>query len=479
MKKYIYYIAAAVTMGFATACSEDFINKTPDLKVTEASIFGSATRLEAAVEGVYTALKGSDDVSDGYFLGGFATLAGDNRSDDMINYGNNGYTMRDTYSHAVNASSIENDALFRNAYLAINYANTLIDGIEKTYANSLPCDAETARRYVQECKFVRAISYYYLSQLYGLPYKTDPNASNAPLRIEAVTGAGHNACPASTISEVFKQILADTEEIDALPANYESSGFSSTKASQASAHALRMRVYMCMENWDAAIAEGDAITGFSLIPSIATMFDAPYALTAENIFSIPMSESDKSNSQTHPVGYFYHEAGQITVVNNINGIATTYGIKGDARTNFLYTDERGYMYCEKYNERSTRYEWIPVFRYAEILLNLAECYYNKDNEPMALKYVKEVRTRSIPADQDPLVTYTETGEALWTVIDNERRWEFMAEGLRGYDISRRAEDYRHPQTDGSWTVVATPSDKTTYCWSFPLYETTVNTALSE
>lgn len=50
----------------------------------------------------------------------------------MINYGNNGYTMRDTYSHAVNASSIENDALFRNAYLAINYANTLIDGIEKT-----------------------------------------------------------------------------------------------------------------------------------------------------------------------------------------------------------------------------------------------------------------------------------------------------------------------------------------------------------
>ena len=142
-------------MGFATACSEDFINKTPDLKVTEASIFGSATRLEAAVEGVYTALKGSDDVSDGYFLGGFATLAGDNRSDDMINYGNNGYTMRDTYSHAVNASSIENDALFRNAYLAINYANTIIDGIEKTYANSLPCDAETARRYVQECKFVR------------------------------------------------------------------------------------------------------------------------------------------------------------------------------------------------------------------------------------------------------------------------------------------------------------------------------------
>ena len=253
MKKYIYYIMAVTMIGMGTACSEDFIDKTPDLKVTEASIFESATRLEAAVEGVYTSLKGSDDVSDGYFLGGFATLAGDNRTDDMINYGNNGYTMRDTYSHSVNASSIENDALFRNAYLAINYANTIIDGIEKTYADNLPCDTETARRYVQECKFVRAIAYYYLSQLYGLPYKTDPNASNVPLRIEAVTGAGHNDCPASTISEVFNQILSDTEEIDALPENYESAGFSSTKASQASAHALRMRIYMCMEDWNNAI----------------------------------------------------------------------------------------------------------------------------------------------------------------------------------------------------------------------------------
>ena len=72
-------------IGMGTACSEDFIDKTPDLKVTEASIFESATRLEAAVEGVYTSLTGSDDVSDGYFLGGFDTLAGDHRTDDMIN----------------------------------------------------------------------------------------------------------------------------------------------------------------------------------------------------------------------------------------------------------------------------------------------------------------------------------------------------------------------------------------------------------
>lgn len=475
MKRTILYTVVAAVLLTATACDSDFIDKSPELQISEESIFASETRLAAAMEGLYSRLKETDD---GYFMGGYATMAGDNRTDDMINYGNNGYTFRDCYSHAVNPSSMEGDKVYSSAYLAINYANTLLEGLEKTYVSSLPCDANTASRYRQECKFVRAISYYYLSQLFGQPYKYNPEASNVPLRITAVTGAGQNECPAATIRQIFEQILSDTEDISALPEGFGASGFNATKASQGAIHALRMRIYMCMENWDKAIEEGNAIKGFSLIPSIATMFDSPYASTEENIFSIPMSETDKSNSQTHPSGYFTHDAGQIVTVNNINGIATTYGIEDDARSKFLYTDAKGYMYCEKYNEYATCYEWIPIFRYAEILLNLSECYYNKGDEAKAKEYLKQVRTRSIAATSDPLVKYTESGKALWTVIDNERRWEFLTEGIRGFDISRRAEDYRHPLTDGSWTVVATPSDHTTYCWAFPLYETTVNTALS-
>lgn len=473
MKRTFLHIAIITLSLACSACSSDFIDKSPDLQISEESIFSSEARLQAAVGGLYSRLKQSS----GYFLGGYATLAGDNRTDDMINYGNNGYTFRDCYSHSVNPSSLESDYLFSNAYLVINYANTLLKGLEETYADNLPCDADTAMEYEQECKFVRAISYYYLSQLFGQPYKYNPNASNVPLRITAVSGPGDNECPAATITEVFNQILDDTEDVTALPAGYGADGFTSTKASQAAAHALRMRVYMCMEDWNKAIEEGEQIEGFNLIPSIATMFDAPYALTAENIFSMPMTESDKSNSQSHPVGYFSHNAGQICVVNNINGIATMYGIPNDARTGFLYTDDKGYTYCEKYNEYSTRYEWIPIFRYAEILLNFAECYYNLGKEDMARDCLKQVRTRSIPEADDPLVSYTETGDELWTAIDNERRWEFLTEGIRGYDISRRAENYRHPLTDGGWTVVATPDNRTTYCWAFPLYETTVNTAL--
>ena len=471
MKRNIFYAIAAVLL-MTTACSEDFIEKTPELQLNEQLIFQSSARLGAAVEGVYARAKSE------YFLGGYVVDAGDNRSDDIVNYGNNGYTMRDTYFHNVNASAIENDNMFYYAYLGINYANILIKGIEETYADALPVDAATAKKYVQECKFIRAISFYYLSQLFGQPYTFSPDAKNIPMRITPVVGPGESICPPSTIKEVLTQILADTEDVSALPAGFGAAGFDATKASQAAAHALRMRVYMCMEDWDKAIEEGKKITGFELIPSIATMFDLPYACTAENIFSSPMTTSDRAGTQSHPVGFFFHSAGQISCVNNINGIYTEYGVAGDARTDFILTDAKGYSYCEKYNEYSTRLEWIPLFRYAEILLNLSECYYNKGNETEALAALKQVRTRSIPAASDPIVTYTEKGTALWTAIDNERRWEFLTEGIRGYDISRRSEDYRHPLTDGAWEVVATPGDRTTYCWAFPLYETTVNTALS-
>ena len=473
MKRSILYIASAAVLSLMSACSGDFIEKTPELEIDETSIFSSETRLAAAIEGVYSNLK------DSYFMGGYAIVAGDNRTDDMINYGNNGYTFRDCYGHAVNASSLETVYLFEAAYLAINYANTIYEGLATTYADELPIDDATAEKYKQECLFVRAISYYYLSQLYGQPYSYNPSSTCVPLRITAVTGPGENLMEAATVSAVLNQVLEDTENISYLPEGFSDDDFTCTKASQAAAHALRMRVYMCMEDWSSAIKEGEYIMGegFSLIDDIATMFDSPYALTAENILSMPMTTLDKSGSQTHPAGYFTSDAGTITVVNNINGIATEYNLEADARTDFLYTNEYGYTFCMKYDEFSTLLEWIPVFRYAEILLNMAECYYNLGDESTAREYLKQVRTRSIAEADDTLVTYKETGSALWTAIDNERRWEFMAEGIRGYDISRRAEDYKHPETSGGWTTVATPDNTTTYCWALPNYETTVNTAL--
>jgi hypothetical protein len=123
-------------------------------------------------------------------------------------------------------------------------------------------------------------------------------------------------------------------------------------------------------------------------------------------------------------------------------------------------------------------EWVHIFRYAETLLNLSESYFNVGNYQKAATLLDQVRRRSIPVG-DILDVTSLTGDALKTAIYNERRAEFLGEGLRGLDISRRAEDFVHPAattTAGKWdtVVVATPSDRTTYCWALPSYEILVN-----
>ncbi|MEX0882723.1 MAG: RagB/SusD family nutrient uptake outer membrane protein [Cyclobacteriaceae bacterium] len=72
------------------------------------------------------------------------------------------------------------------------------------------------------------------------------------------------------------------------------------------------------------------------------------------------------------------------------------------------------------------------YRYAEILLNYAEANYFLGNEDLAREYLNMVRKR--PSVNMPDIT--ESGEALFERIVNERRIELVFEEHRWYDIRR-------------------------------------------
>jgi len=75
--------------------------------------------------------------------------------------------------------------------------------------------------------------------------------------------------------------------------------------------------------------------------------------------------------------------------------------------------------------------WV-MFRYAEILLNYAEAQYMLGNEGEAKTYVNLVRKRTSVNMPD----ITESGAALLTRIQNERRVELAFEGHRFFDVRR-------------------------------------------
>ena len=244
---------------------------------------------------------------------------------------------------------------------------------------------------------------------------------------------------------------------------------------------LLQRIYMAKQEWQKAIEEGEKVTGFTLSGSVREMFDAPYH-TQENIYSLPFTNTERGSG--NPASYISSGAGYIDTLNVRTGIVTipAYHLATDSRTSFIKVDPANgrETWYEKYDEYTTPLEWIHIFRYAETLLNLSESYFNIGNDAKAAELLHQVRSRSIPTG-DILDVKSLTGEALREAIYNERRAEFIGEGIRGLDISRRGEDFIHPAattTNGKWdtVVVATPSNRTAYCWALPSYEILVNTA---
>ncbi len=122
----------------------------------------------------------------------------------------------------------------------------------------------------------------------------------------------------------------------------------------------------------------------------------------------------------------------------------------------------------------------PWFRLAEIYLNYAECAYMTGNETLCREYLNKVRSR---ADvQMPKVT--ESGEALWDRVVNERRVELAFETFRYFDVRRwkTAQFYENIPFAGMRTMIlrngavndtlyrmALPRDdsRARHCWYWP------------
>lgn len=200
-----------------------------------------------------------------------------------------------------------------------------------------------------------------------------------------------------------------------------------------------------------------------------SIFRSPY-ITSENIFSLPFDATNRPGSQ-YAVGYYYI-GGRSNEIDGGAGIISIdgYGNPKDARISELITvtDKNQYLLAKYTN--STYVDWLPIFRYAETLLNSAEAYFNKGNEAEARTLLKQVRSRSLDPADDELNIDALSGDALKTAIFNERRLEFLGEGQRSLDILRRGETFfKQPGT--IYENIITPDAGTNgYIWPIPQFE---------
>lgn len=480
MKKNLLYILMAAGLVQMTSCAkENFVNPVPTNVISDLTAFDSKDRIEGQVRSIYASIKNSG------MYGGRYQVFNDIRGGDFMNERTNVVTGFDVWNYTPSNSStnsVQNH--WSRAYYVINLANVFIDGMA-TKGTSV-VGANLSNNYQAEARLLRAMSYYSLLQLYARPY-WDGNGSKpgVPLRLKGNTGSDDYALARATVAEVYNQILTDLTFAETnLPLTNGTALNNTIRAHRNTAIALKTRVYLSMRKYAEVITEANkmvtatapftAATGVAhaLQADVTNVFKAPYT-TTESIMSMPFASNEAPGTQNQ-LGYYYGPA----AFNGGNGEYSLLSTGILASTDWKTADKRrnmvavygGKSYLTKYSVASVFTDYAPVIRYAEVLLNLAEARVRSTNtvDAQAVALLNAIRGRSDASTVFAAGDFA-NADALADAIVNERRIEFLGEGLRGTDLTRLG--LALPAKPGVAAIAATAQQ---YIWPISSTELLLN-----
>lgn len=483
--KYILYLGMGVSL---LSCKRELLEPLPEATVAAEVSFATPERVLNQVRGMYAALK------NGNFYGGRYVVYGDIRGENFLNETSNLVTGFDVWGlNATNTSQNSVKNLWSQAYFTINSANLFIDGMGAKGTSVV--GAALSNNYLGEARLIRALCYYSLLQYYARPYADgNGNKPGLPLRLKGISTPGFSDLARSTVAEVYAQIIADLDFAETnLPVDYPGTGSArsllrTTRAHRNTAIALKTRVYLSMGNYAKVITEANKIVSTAAPFTAAT--GVPHALqanivdvfanytTTESILSMPMTTTagDFPGTQNQLAFYFYQNGstpGSAEYRLNPTGIlANTNWSATDTRRTALTLTNGAKVFLAKYKTPSPYTDYVPVIRYSEVLLNLAEALARTGAaiDVRAVALVNAVRKRSdAAATIAPL-----TQQALIDAILLERQIEFLGEGLRNNDLMRLLQTI---PAKGSAPAV-TPTG-TGYIWPISSDELSLNKLMTD
>lgn len=456
-----------------SACGKDFLNYPSETSIPEDRAFETPDRIEAQVDGLYGSTK------NGSLFGGRYLIYNDIRSEELRNRTSNTVTGFTTWLFTNEPSDTYIASFWSQAYLTINRVNKFLADFDD-YPGVVSSEIEAGYR--AEAKFLRALNYYALVQLFAKPYQLDNGASRGvPLRLQVETSSANNELAPSTVGQIYEQILQDLNEAEAgLPA---SNGNNTSRAHKNTAIALKTRIYLAMGRYQDVITEANKIVSanapftspnnvaHALQSNVVSAFRAPYT-SAENILSFPMSDTNSPGTQNQ-LGYYYN-AGNIEYFLNqaAPGIYSDQDAwpLSDARRGLTGAYSEAWHIITKWSGAAPYIDWVPVIRYAEVLLNLAEAEAEVGSTDRAIELLEAVRHRS---DADYEFSGLDSREDIVQAILTERRIELLGEGFRVPDLQRRLAPI---VSVGAGATIPVSDDR--YVFSIPAPEVLTNPGIS-
>ena len=476
MKNFIFHynkIFLFIAVVFLVSCKKELLDPVPQTTISEQTAYGTPSRILGEVNGMYSGVK------DGRFLGGRGFVYNDVRAEEWLNVTTNGVTAFSTWNLTVSSTTEEVKNFWSFGFGAINRINVVMKGIA---GNPNVISSTLANQYQAEGRFLRALSYFYLVTLYGKkPYTFDNGASpGLPLRLKAETNPDNASLERSSVAQVYNSIIEDLNFAEAnLPLTYGNTNDTNVvRAHRNAAIALKTKVYLSMGKYAEVVTEANKLVPAAapfqapggirhkLEPVFLTVFRAPYT-SLESIFSFPMTNLSSPLTQNGLALYHNTEY----ELNPAAIIGDAGWLTADARRALIVTSGGKKRY-QKFNSDNENY--IPIIRYAEVLLNLAEALVRTTNsvDARAIALLNAVRQRS-----DPSVTFSTANfansAALLSTILNERRIELLGEGQRSIDILRQG-----IAIPAKGPVLAVPPTSKAYVWPIPQDELLYNNLMT-
>lgn len=462
-----------------SACTKNLLDPVSTTSISDANAFDNATRITAQINGLYASLKSV------FFYGGGVIIYNELRGDEFIMNKPNVTTGQQSWLQAVNPSTTEVINTWSAGYATINTVNTFLTGLEQ---NQSKITAAQYANFAGEAKFIRALCYFALVQTYAQPYIVNNGANmGLPLRLVAENSNDNNQLARSTVADIYTQILSDLNAAETgLPANYTTTTLNTTRATKNTAIALKARVDLVKGDYAGVMTECSKIVSATapfqapasgvnnkLEANIATVFNGSYA-GVESVFSLPFTATEPGllanffNIAPGNGSYFLNPSG--TISDPVYNSATS----ADARKNFVFVNT-GQKWLSKFKVASTFSDWVPVIRYAEVLLTYAEALARAGDAASLTRsaaLLAAVRNRSDAAYVFPPASIG-TQSALIATILQERKIELLGEGFRVPDLQRL--DLPFPAKSGAQgNAPAIAATDNRYIWPISSAETAIN-----
>ena len=444
-KLIIYSITGASLFGFS-AC-EKKLDLQPEQSLSAEVALSSKETATSALFGIYSSLQTLEA------FGGQPQIIGDYQSDNVLFVGSFP-TLQEITNYNVISSNATIETIWLAHYRAILRANKIIAKVPQVVDVSYT-DAQK-KQAVAEAKFLRALTYFQLSNLFSQPFQLSGGSNlSVPLVLESFEG--EISFPArATLNDVQNQIKKDlTEAIVDLPASYSSPADTRGRATKGAAQALISRLHLYRNEWANAETFARQVLASSLyvLASTYAFYDGN---TPEDVFSIQNSATDNGRTGGGGWASYYQPAAKggrgdapfsasLLVAYNEEG--------GDKRFTSLNAmgaaaDGIARPFTLKFPDAINNTDNSPIIRTTEVVLNLAEAIAEQRGVNLeSITLVNQLRTRAGLPNWTISTFMTKT--AFIDAILNERRKELAFEGHRRMDLLRKSKALRTTGAEAS------------------------------